>query len=85
MRRIAVVAGKTVEAELQHNFARASRPRALTLDILKTLEEAANVEQQACEFRANRVKRVMQPLPRRNHCLGKNAGLFASATTATGR
>ena len=85
LRCITVVTGETIETELQHNFARASRPSTLTLDVLKTFQEAANVEQQACEFRTERVKRVMHPLPRRNHCVGKHASSFASAATAADR
>lgn len=85
LRCITVVTGKTIEAELQHNFSRASRPGTLTLDVFKAFEEAANVKQQACEFRTERVKRVMHPLPRRNHCVGKHTSSFASAAPAAGR
>src|SRR6476660_2113542 len=83
--RIAVVAGEAGESELQHHFARARGPGALALDILKTFEEAANIEQQTCEFRTNGVKRLMDALARRDHCIGKCAGAFAAAGMAAGR
>ena len=60
-----VMPRQPVEAELQHHLARARRPAALALDVFEPLEEAADVEQQAGEFRSDRIERVVQALTRR--------------------
>ena len=83
--RITVVAGETIEGELQYDFAGASRPCTFAFDIFKAFEKAANIEQQAGEFRTNGVKRVMHPLSRGNHCLGEHRRLFVPAAAAAGR
>ena len=57
----------------------------LAFDIFKAFEKAANIEQQAGEFRTNGVKRVMHPLSRGNHCLGEHRRLFVPAAAAAGR
>jgi hypothetical protein len=76
---MACEAGKS---ELQHHFAGTRGPSTLALDILKTFEEAANIEQQTCEFRTNGVKRQMDALARRDHGIGQCAGAFAAAGMA---
>ena len=48
---VAVVPRQPVEPELQHDLGGAARPAALALDIVEPLEEAADVDQQAGEFR----------------------------------
>jgi hypothetical protein len=69
-----------VECELQHHLGRAQRPGALAFDIFQALQEAAHVEQEPGEFRADRVERLMHVLARRNHGIGRSGGTFAGAT-----
>ena len=83
--RIAVMAREPVERELQHDLGRARRPGAFALDVFQALEEAADVEQQAGEFRADRIERLMHALARRDHGLGESAGALAAGAAAAGR
>src|SRR6185312_4065986 len=68
---IAVVAGQTLEPELQYHLGGARRPDALALDVSEALEETADVKQQAGELRARRVERGMHAPPRRDHRVGE--------------
>jgi hypothetical protein len=47
---------------LLHDFGRTRGPRALAFDFLKSLEAASDVDQQAREFRANHIERLMHTL-----------------------
>jgi hypothetical protein len=58
------MAREAIERELQHDLRRPGRPSPLPLHVLKALEEATDVEQQAGEFRPNRIERVAHALPR---------------------
>ena len=73
-----VVPRQPIEAELQHHLGRARRPAALALDVVQALEEAADVDQQAGEFRPDRVERVPHALARADHRLGEGRGRRAA-------
>ena len=79
------MASKTGESNLQHDFARACGPCTLAFDILKTFEEAANIEQQTCEFGADGIECLMHVLPCCDHRFGKHTGAFTSAGVAARR
>jgi hypothetical protein len=70
---------------LQHNFGRTCRPSLLAFDILKALEETANVDQQSGEFTTGGIKRLMDTLSRGDHRLGESGGAIAPCATADGR
>ena len=57
LRRIAVVARHPIKGELQHDFAGARRPGAITLDVFQAFQETANIDQQPGEFGAYGVQR----------------------------
>jgi hypothetical protein len=79
------VASEPIQAKLQHDFARTRWPGTFTLNYFQPFEKAANVDQQACEFRTNGVECVMYALPCGNHRFRERVGPFATAATATGR
>jgi hypothetical protein len=66
------MASKPVKSELQHDFGRTRWPCAFAFNILEALEKAADVEQEACEFRANRIERAANLLCR-TLCLARGA------------
>ena len=72
------MAGEAIERELQYDLARTRRPCAFSLYIRKAFEEAADVEQQTCEFRTDGIKRVVHALTRRDHCVGEYRFAFAA-------
>ena len=51
-----------LKRKLQHDFCRARWPAALTLCYFEPFQKAAYVDQQAGQFRADRVNRVMHAL-----------------------
>ena len=74
MRGKAIVAGETLECELQHDFSGANRPRPFPFDVFEPLEKAANVKQQSGEFGFDRVERLMDALARRDHGICRRTG-----------
>jgi hypothetical protein len=78
------MASEPIKGKLQHDFPGARRPGTFPLNPFKAFEKAANVDQQACEFRTNGIQGVMYALPGGNHGFSKQVGPFATAATATG-
>jgi hypothetical protein len=60
------MACQAIQRELQYDLRGSWRPSPFPLHVLKTFEEATDIEQQAGEFRSNRIERVAYALPRRD-------------------
>ncbi len=67
------------ECQLQHDLGRAARPTAIALDIFKTAQKTAHIEQQAGKLWAAGFQRSPHILARCNHGVGDAAAKTGAA------
>ncbi len=76
----AVMPGKPRKRELQDHFARPLRPAIDLFGLLETFQLATDVDEDAGEFRPNRVERAHNPLLSGDGVIGESGGMRWRAT-----
>ena len=71
----AVMPGKPRKRELQEHLARSLRPAIDLFGLLETFQLATNIDQDAGEFRPNRLERAHNPLLGGDGVIGESGGM----------